>query len=110
MHFLDRFLGDPSLAYLKRQQKLLERVNALEAEFEALSDSDLAATTAMFRKRLQDRFAVKAKDPLALLEVANRLKERKEINAALDELLPEAFAAVREAARRTVGQRHFDVQ
>jgi preprotein translocase subunit SecA len=62
-----------------------ERVNALEPEFEALSDERLLARTGEFKARLQQ-------------------------GEALDDLLPEAFAAVREAAKRTLGQRHFDVQ
>ena len=60
-------------------------INALESEIEKLSDSDLQARTADFRQRIKD-------------------------GATLDDLLVEAFATVREAAKRTLGQRHFDVQ
>src|SRR6516165_153312 len=60
-------------------------INALEPQFEALSDEGLRAKTAEFRERLAN-------------------------GEALDDLLPEAFATVREAAKRTLGQRHFDVQ
>jgi preprotein translocase subunit SecA len=60
-------------------------INALEADIEKLSDSDLMARTAEFRQRIKD-------------------------GATLDDLLVEAFATVREAAKRTLGQRHFDVQ
>jgi preprotein translocase subunit SecA len=70
---------------LRRMAPLVDRINAFEAEIHALSDDALRAQTAAFRERL----------------------ERGE---ALDALLPEAFASVREAARRTLGQRHFDVQ
>ena len=70
---------------LKKLNSLAEQVNRLEPSFEELSDAELHEET--------DRF-----------------KERLEHGATLDELLPEAFAAVREAARRTLGQRHFDVQ
>ncbi len=66
-------------------QPLLEKINALEEDISALSDEALRAKTAEFKKRLAD-------------------------GATLDDLLPEAFAVVREAARRTLGQRHFDVQ
>ncbi len=69
----------------KRLEVVVEEVNDLEAEIEALSDTDLQAKTAEFRERLAD-----GEEP--------------------DDLLPEAFACVREAARRTIGQRHFDVQ
>lgn len=70
---------------LKRIRPLVDRINSLEAEIKRLSDAELQAQTALFRER-----------------VAN--------GATLDDLLPEAFATVREAALRTLGQRHFDVQ
>nr|WP_294513372.1 preprotein translocase subunit SecA [uncultured Rhodopila sp.] len=70
---------------LKGYQKRVPRINELEPEIKALSDSALAAKTVEFRQRLAD-------------------------GATLDELLPEAFAVVREAAWRVLGQRHFDVQ
>jgi preprotein translocase subunit SecA len=69
----------------KHYEHMAELVNTFEPEIEELSDHDLGAKTEQFRKRLKD-------------------------GEALDEILPEAFAAVREAARRTLGQRHFDVQ
>ena len=78
-------LVDSNERELKRLQPLVDRVNALEPEFERLSDAELRAKTDQFKARYQ--------------------KGEK-----LDNLLPEAFAAVREAARRTLGQRHFDVQ
>jgi len=70
---------------LKRLQPAVDRVNELEPEFEKLSDDKLRAKTDEFKARLK-------------------------AGSSLDELLPEAFAAVREAAKRTIGQRHFDVQ
>ncbi len=70
---------------LKSYQRRVPQINALEPAMEALSDEALRAKTAEFRERLAG-------------------------GATLDDLLPEAFAAVREAARRTLGQRHFDVQ
>jgi preprotein translocase subunit SecA len=70
---------------LKAYQRRVPQINALEPAMEALSDADLAARTVEFRERLAG-------------------------GATLDELLPEAFAAVREAGKRTLGQRHFDVQ
>jgi len=78
-------LVDSNERELKRLQPLVDRVDALEPEFERLSDAELRAKTDQFRARYQ--------------------KGEK-----LDNLLPEAFAAVREAAKRTLGQRHFDVQ
>ncbi len=70
---------------LKQLQGVVDRVNRLEPEFEALTDEQLAAKTIEFKER-----------------IAN--------GEPLDDLEPEAFAAVREAAKRTLGQRHFDVQ
>ena len=70
---------------LKGYQRRVAGINALEDGVSALSDQALAAKTVEFRERLANE-------------------------ATLDELLPEAFAVVREAARRTLGQRHFDVQ
>jgi preprotein translocase subunit SecA len=70
---------------LKRLQNLATQVNALEDDFTGLSDAELKDETQRFRDRYAD-------------------------GETLDDLLPEAFAAVREAAKRTLGQRHFDVQ
>jgi len=77
--------GDSNEKQLKRLQPIVEQINGLEPEMEKLSDDELRAKTDEFKSRVK----------------AGR---------SLDELLPEAFAAVREAARRTIGQRHFDVQ
>ncbi|MFN2544818.1 MAG: preprotein translocase subunit SecA [Actinomycetota bacterium] len=70
---------------VKKVQSAVELVNTYEPEFEDLSDDDLKGKTEEFRRRVAD-------------------------GETLDDLLPEAFAAVREAARRSIGQRHFDVQ
>jgi preprotein translocase subunit SecA len=78
-------LVDSNEKQLKKLQPLVEQINALEPDFEKLNDAELRAKTDEFRARLKD-------------------------GDTLDELLPEAYAAVREAAKRTIGQRHFDVQ
>ena len=83
--FWKSLFGDEGVAGLKRAEPIVERVNALEEVVRALSDEALRAKTGDFKARLAE-------------------------GAMLDELTPEAFAAVREAARRTLGQRHFDVQ
>ena len=77
--------GDSNSREIKRLEAQIEEVNACEAEFTALSDDALKNMTNIFRERLQ-------------------------AGESEDKLLPEAFATVREAARRTLGQRHFDVQ
>ncbi len=83
--FANRLLGSANQRHIKKLGKTVDRINALEPGLEALSDEALAARTGEYRKRLAD-------------------------GAALDDLLVEAFATVREAAKRTLGQRHFDVQ
>jgi preprotein translocase subunit SecA len=85
---------------LKAVQAIVPEVNALEPEIERLSDEQLAAKTGEFKQRV-DRARSEAKNP----------DHEKEVVAdMLDEMLPEAFAVVREAGRRVLGQRHYDVQ
>ena len=85
MQFLSKVFGSKNERELRRMQPFLERVNALEPAMKALSDAELKALTPRYR-------------------------ERRERGEALEDLLPEAFAAVREASVRTLGMRHFDVQ
>src|SRR3990167_5043931 len=70
---------------LKSWQSLVNRINALEEEIESLSPEELKSKTAEYKERIKN-------------------------GESLEKILPEAFAAVREAAKRTLGQRHFDVQ
>jgi preprotein translocase subunit SecA len=85
--FLKRALGDPQAKTLKRYKKRVVQINALEDKYKKMSDKELAAQTAI----LKDRIKNEKKNPL-------------------DGVLNDAFALVREAASRTIGQRHFDVQ
>jgi preprotein translocase subunit SecA len=82
---LDKILRAGEGKVLRKLKNLTVQVNALEDDFRALSDEELRALTPQFKQRL-------------------------EAGETLDDLLPEAFAAVREAASRTLGQRHYDVQ
>ncbi|CAI8007917.1 Protein translocase subunit SecA [Geodia barretti] len=82
---LQKILGDPNEKALKKLGSIKGRVNALEHEFQSLTDEQLRSKTDEFRQRLQGR-------------------------EGLDDLLAEAFATVRESARRNLGQRHYDVQ
>ncbi len=77
--------SDPNQRLLSKLQPTVDEINELEPEFEKMSDSELCETTVEFRERLEE-------------------------GESLDDLLPEAFAAVREAAKRSLGQRHYDVQ
>ena len=91
MSFLTKVFGDPNEREIKKLRPLVERINAREPQMEQRSDEELRARTA----ELKDRLAGEDPDEQARI---------------LDEILPEAFALVREAARRTIGQRHYDVQ
>ncbi len=85
MAFLDKLFGDPNKRAVAKLRPLVDRINQLESEIQELSDNELKIKTLYFRDRLN--------------------KEE-----TLDDLLPEAFACVREAARRVLNQRHFDEQ
>ena len=84
-NFLSKILSFGSDKELKEYRRITDEVNALEPRFHAMSDEELSGQTDVFRERYQN-------------------------GETLDDLLPEAFAAVREASLRTVGMRHFDVQ
>jgi len=89
MSFLNKFLGDANERQIKNIQPIIDKINQLEPEFERFSDEQIKEKTKEFKERL------------------NSSARQKE---TLDSLLPEAFALVREAAKRTLNQRHFDVQ
>jgi len=82
---ITKMVGSRNDRLVKRLEKQVEAINALEADYKELSDDALKASTEQFRQRYKD-------------------------GTSLDELLPEAFAAAREASVRTLGLRHFDVQ
>ncbi|MFH1523541.1 MAG: hypothetical protein ABIF04_01125, partial [Chloroflexota bacterium] len=98
--FVKVFGGDPNKREIEKTTEVVAQINELEAEFEALSDDALRAKTDEFRARLASE--------VEGVEDAEELHQIEQ--AVLDEILPEAFATVREAAKRTIGQRHYDVQ
>ena len=85
MSLLEKVFGSYSDKEIKKIMPVVNKINSLEPEMEALSDEELRAKTDEFKARLND-------------------------GATLDDILPEAFAVVREASKRTIGLRHFDVQ
>ncbi|MFH0814702.1 MAG: preprotein translocase subunit SecA [Candidatus Falkowbacteria bacterium] len=85
MSFLSKIFGDSNVKEIAKIQLIVERVNSLEPDFEKLTADELKNKTLEFRERLK-------------------------AGATLDNILPEAFAACREASKRTIGLRHFDVQ
>ena len=99
LEFLVKLLGGTNEQKIKSIAGIIDHINALEPEFEALSDDELKAKTQEF------------KDILANRETSQDFKEdRKLEKEVLDRILPEAFATVREAAKRVLNMRHFDVQ
>jgi preprotein translocase subunit SecA len=104
---LAKVFGTSNERAVKRMLPVVERINALEPEMKALSDEQLRAKTAEFRQRIADAVAAEKIDP-ADDDAADKTRAAEQ--RALDEILPEAFAVVREAGVRAVGMRHFDVQ
>ncbi len=99
-NFVKLFSGDPTKKTVEQYRELVSQVNALEAQYEALSDEALRAKT--------DEFKARIAQTINGIEDENSL--RKAEQDALNEVMPEAFAAVREASKRTIGLRHYDVQ
>src|SRR5436309_14698222 len=90
----------------------VEAMNVLEPEMRKLSDEELRAKTDEFRRRVQERLSAIPDEPDADPDRIKQLEEErtKVLNEALDEILVEAFAVVREVRRRVLNIRHFDVQ
>jgi preprotein translocase subunit SecA len=117
--FLSRFV-DSNDRELRRIQPLVDRTNELEPEMEARSDAELRAFIDELRDQIRD--AGEPEEPSdderhhpelerrRELAKARRQREHDRLQAAMDEVLPETFAATREAMRRTLKMRHFDVQ
>ena len=97
--FLLKLLGDPNEKKVKSIMGIIDHINALEPQFEKLTDEELRAKTDEFK-------AILAKRPTSKDFKTDRKLEKE----ALDKILPEAFATVREAGKRVLNMRHFDVQ
>ena len=89
---LKRLLGDPNARKIKKFQPLVAEINLIEEDIKDLSDDDLKAKTVEFRQQI------------------DKATNDEEIKEILDDILPEAFAVVREAGIRVLGMRHYDVQ
>jgi preprotein translocase subunit SecA len=109
---LGKVFGTKNEREVKRLQPRVAAINALEPEMQKLSDDELRAKTAEFRARIQERLSSIADEPDADPDRQKEIEaERSEaLKVVLDELLEEAFAVVREAGRRVLNMRHFDVQ
>jgi preprotein translocase subunit SecA len=104
---LKKVFGSRNERLLKQYRRTVRTINAMEPQISALSDDQLRAKTEEFRERI--RKAVAAPESSAASEEQTAETERRRRDA-LEELLPEAFAVVREAGKRVMGMRHFDVQ
>src|SRR5499426_4149674 len=109
---LRKVFGSRNDRLLKQYARQVRAINALEPQMERFSDAELAAKTGEFRARVQERLARIPDNTEGDPERTRQLQEDRDRarRDALEELLPEAFAVVREAARRTLNMRHFDVQ
>ncbi len=109
---LGKVFGTKNERELKRVMPQVEAINALEPQMKQLSDDQLRAKTDEFRQRIQARLAPIPDEPEVDPDRQKQLDDErtKLINEALDEILAEAFAVVREAGRRVLQMRHFDVQ
>nr|MBA3692358.1 preprotein translocase subunit SecA [Acidobacteriota bacterium] len=98
--FFNKILGSNTDRYLKKIAPVVQQINLIEPSLQKLSDDELRARTDKFKEQIQN----------ALQGIENKDERRKREQEVLQEILPEAFATVREASVRVTGMRHFDVQ
>jgi preprotein translocase subunit SecA len=98
MGFWDKIFGDPNVKIIKKIQPIVDEINALEEEFKKKSNEELKEVT------------IKLKKHLGTLDGPVEGRSYEEEQALLNEILPEAFANVKEASSRVLGLRHYDVQ
>ncbi len=97
---LTKVFGSSNERFLKSIHTIIGEINAFESEIEKLSDEQLREKTAQFKAEIQD----------AIKDARDKDDRKYKEQEVLNRILPEAFAVVREASRRTTGMRHFDVQ
>jgi preprotein translocase subunit SecA len=107
-----KVFGTKNEREVKRLIPQVEAINALEPSTQKLSDAELRAKTDEFRNRIQERLSKIADEPDAGVDRRKQIETERQaaLTEVLDEILPEAFAIVREAGRRVLNMRHFDVQ
>ena len=98
--FLTKVFGSSNQRFLKTIHPMVDKINSLESQTKALSDDQLRARTGEFKEQVQR----------AVAGVTDKEERKRREQEVLNEILPEAFAIVREASVRTTGMRHFDVQ
>ena len=119
MRFISRFF-DTNDREVGRLQPIVDEINELEDEFAALSDDEIRERIEVIKAEMHEVAAGDEPSDDELnhpdserrsdLRKARRKRENERLRAALDEVAPEVFAAAREASKRTLGMRHFDVQ
>ena len=99
-NLISKIFGDTNTKALKKYEAKVKKINELEEEIQKLTDSELKEKTSIFKDRIKS----------VIKENKTDEENNKAIQHELDNILPEAFAVVREASRRVLGMRHFDVQ
>ncbi|HEY7166867.1 MAG TPA: preprotein translocase subunit SecA [Candidatus Binatia bacterium] len=127
LNLIKKIVGTKNDREIKRIRPFVEEINSLEPEYQKLTDAELREKTEQFKTRIQEATAElkKSLEEMNVEALGTDADEREDLKTRTDELekeileaegaallgiLPEAFAAVREASRRTIGLRHFDVQ
>ena len=107
-----KVFGTKNEREIKHLMPQVEAINALDPQTQKLTDAELRAKTDEFRSRIQDRLSRVQDEPEADPDRAKQIETERDqvLKEALDEMLVEAFAVVREAGRRVLNMRHFDVQ
>ena len=121
MSLINKIFGKSEQKLLKHYQPMVDKINALESEFEKKSDDELKEIVLALKEKLRERLdgmsekiAEMKKQIENMIDQENKLKLKKDLRnfkkTAFDEILPEAFVLVRESSKRTIGLRPFDVQ
>src|ERR1041385_7297563 len=97
---LTKVFGSSNERFLKSIRPIIEEINSFEPEIQKLTDDQLREKTAFFKAQIQD----------AVKDARDKDDRKYREQQVLNDILPEAFAVVREASVRTTGMRHFDVQ
>lgn len=113
--FFQIISGDPNKKILDKIHPLVSQINSFEPIIEKLSDEELKEKTKFFRKKINERLSSVSlekfiKDDVPRMPGQIRTSHDKALGEVLEEILPEAFAVCREASRRVLNMRHFDVQ
>ncbi len=110
MKLLDKLFGSAGEKELKNIQVFVDQVNALESKMKELKDEDFPKKTEEFKKIIAEAIKYKKDEDRILLSDEDKEVEKKNIESALEKIMPEALALIREAGRRVIGERAYDVQ